>query len=195
MRKNPSIVMLLLAAVLSGCGSSVYVPAGSTTQVDDKYSDTDLRIFAQAMYQSIMERLTAIRGQKATAPVVAFLSIANQTSEYINTDVIADKLQIQLLKAGTLRFVDRRRIKDLTAQFDLSASGIMKSGTAKKAGKVLGNDYFLVGELSSINKQDRSSSLTYYRLSMRLIDAESDEIVWADESEVKKQHGKNIFDW
>jgi uncharacterized protein (TIGR02722 family) len=181
--------------VLGGCGSSVYVPTSSTTQLDDKYSDTDLRIMSQAMYQSIMDRLSVIRGNKNAVPVVAFLQISNRTSEYIDCDVIADKLQIYLLKAGTLRFVDRKRIKDLTAQFDLSASGIMNPATAKKAGQVLGNDYFMVGELSSMNKQDRSTSLTFYRLSMRLVDAQTDEVVWADESEIKKQKGKNFIDW
>jgi uncharacterized protein (TIGR02722 family) len=142
-----------------------------------------------------MDRLSSIRTNNQKPSVIAFLHIQNQTSEYINTDAIADKLQIQLIKAGSLRFVDRSRIKDITAQFDLSASGIMNPETVKKAGRVLGNDYFLVGELSSINKQDRSSSLTYYRLSMRLIDSETDEIVWADESEIKKQKNKSFIDW
>ncbi len=190
-----SLIVALFVVILAGCGSSVYVPTGSTTQMDDKYSDTDMRIMAQTMYQSIMDRLSIIRTNKPSAPVLAFLRIANRTTEYIDTDAIADKLQIYLLKAGTLRFVDRKRIKDLTAQFDLSASGIMNPATAKKAGKVLGNDYFLVGELSSISKQDRSTSMTFYRLSMRMVDAETDEVVWADESEVKKQKDKNIFDW
>ena len=187
--------IFLSSIQLIGCGSSVYVPSTSTTQIDDKYSDTDLRIMAQTMYQSIMDRLSSIRTNNQKPYVIAFLQIQNQTSEYINTDAIADKLQIQLIKAGSLRFVDRSRIKDITAQFDLSASGIMNPETVKKAGRVLGNDYFLVGELSSINKQDRSSSLTYYRLSMRLIDSETDEIVWADESEIKKQKNKSFIDW
>ncbi|MBA4311150.1 MAG: penicillin-binding protein activator LpoB [Chlorobiaceae bacterium] len=189
------LIVIILIFIISGCGSSVYVPTTSTTQLDDKYSDTDLRVMAQNMYQSIMDRLTVIRGDNKKAPVIAFLRISNKTSEYIDTDAIADKLQIQLIKAGSLRFVDRGRIKDITSQFDLGASGIMNPETMKKAGKVIGNDYFLIGDLSSIAKQDRSTSLTYYRLSMRLIDAETDEIIWADESEVKKQKNKNLFDW
>ncbi|MCE1187881.1 MAG: penicillin-binding protein activator LpoB [Ignavibacteria bacterium] len=187
--------LLTFALFCAGCGSSVYVSNDDTTQKDDKYSDTDLKIMASKMYESIIERLNVLRNGQTKPPVIAFLNITNKTSEFINTSEIADKLQIQLIKAGALRFVDRQRLKDLTAQFDLSASGLMNPETAKKAGKVLGNDYFLVGDLSSINKSDRSSSLTFYRLSLRLVDAETSEIVWADESEIKKEKSKNFLDW
>ena len=149
------IISAALFIILPGCGSSVYVSNDSTTQMDDKYSDTDLKIMAQKMYQSIQDRLNLIREGKKKRPIIAFLNIANRTSEYIDTDAIADKLQINLLKSGTLRFVDRQKIKAMTSQFDLAASGMMDPETVKKAGKVLGNDYFLSGVLSSIEKQDR----------------------------------------
>ena len=56
-------------------------------------------------------------------------------------------------------------------------------------------DYFLSGTLSSIEKRSRIKSLTFYRLSMRLIDTETNEIVWADEFEIKKLTLKGFMDW
>jgi penicillin-binding protein activator len=183
-----------VAVLLCGCaGSSVYVPTDSVTQMDDKFSDTDLRQMATAMYNSITANLNKLNSQSSEKKVIAFLNLKNKTSEHISTDDIADKLQIQLLKAGTLRFVDRSRIADITAQFDLGGSGLMDPSKIKEAGKVVSADYFLAGDLSSIEKQDRHKSLTFYRLSMRLIDTETDEIVWADEFELKKMSESSFW--
>ena len=44
-------------------------------------------------------------------------------------------------------------------------------------------------------KSDRKSQLNYYRLSMRMIHAETDEVLWADDYEIKKASGKNFLDW
>lgn len=187
-----SVICLSILILLIGCsGSSVYVSPGKTTQMDDKFSDTDMKMMAESMYNSIINSLGNV-GQKK---VIALLPVANKTSEHINTEAIADKLQIQLLKSGTLRFVDRSKIKAMTEQFDLAGSGMMDFNTVKNAGKVIGADFFLSGSLSSIEKRSRTKSLTYYRLSMRLIDTETNEIVWADEFEIKKKSSKGIMDW
>ncbi len=187
-----SVICLSILILIIGCsGSSVYVSPGETTQMDDKYSDTDMKMMAESMYNSIINNLGNV-GQKK---VIALLPVANKTSEHINTEAIADKLQIQLLKSGTLRFVDRSKIKAMTEQFDLAGSGMMNPNTVKNAGKVIGADFFLSGSLSSIEKRSRTKSLTYYRLSMSLIDTETNEIVWADEFEIKKKSSKGIMDW
>lgn len=183
-----------LVFIISCAGTSTYVSPGETTQMDDKFSDTDLKMMAESMYNSIINRLDLIGQGQSERKVIALLPVINKTSEHIDTESIADKLQINLLRSGTLRFVDRSKIAAMTAQFDLSGSGLMDPNTVKSAGKVIGADYFMAGTISSIEKRDRTKSLTYYRLSMRLVDAETNEIVWADEFEIKKQSKKGFWD-
>jgi len=163
--------------------------------MDDKFSDTDLQMMATAMYNSILTSMSNFADPGEEKKIIALLPVKNKTSEHINTEDIADKLQIHLLKSGTMRFVDRSNLSAITEQFDLSGSGLMDPNTVKSAGKVLGADYFMSGNLSSIEKRDRKKSLTYYRLSMNMIDTETDEIVWADEFELKKQATKGLLDW
>lgn len=189
------VIFLFALLILSGCGSSNYVSTANTDQMNDRFSNTDLRIMSQDMYQSIMNRLENIYGDDERMPVIAFLHITNKTTDYINTEDIADKLQINLIQAGSLRFVDRSKIQDMVSQFDLASSGMMDSDTVQEAGRVLGNDFFLSGDLSSITNADRRVRQTYYRLSMRLVDAETNEIVWADESEIKKEQSRSFIDW
>ena len=191
MRQVISAILLLF---LVGCtGKSVYVSADSATTIGSGFSDTDLEMMATGMYDSITQRLEAIN--QGETSIIALLPIKNKTTEHINTADIADKLQIQLIKAGTLRFVDRSQISAMVEQFDMAASGMMDQNTIKSAGSVLGNDYFLYGEISSIQNSNRYKRITYYRLSMRLLDAETNELIWADEYEIKKQSSKGMIDW
>jgi hypothetical protein len=150
---------------------------------------------AQSMYNSLQSRLVKIRGADAPAAVVALLRVDNKTSEHIDTDMIADKLQVELLRAGTLRFVDRTRIKDMSREFDLAGSGFIDPEKAKSAGKALGADYFLYGEVGSIKKTEGRTKLNYYRLSMKITDVETNEVLWAEDFETKKMYTKPGFGW
>lgn len=181
---------------LFGCaGQSVYLSPGETTQMGSDFSDTDLRTLAQKMYNSLQRKLDQMGLSDSTPPVVALLRVDNKTSEHINTDMIADKLQIELLRAGSLRFVDRSKIEAMAREFDLGGSGLMDPETSKRAGSVLGVDYFLYGELGSIKKRAGKEQLSYYRLSMKLIDAQTNELIWADEGEIKKLSKKPTLNW
>jgi uncharacterized protein (TIGR02722 family) len=190
------IVSCSVAAAVIGCaGKSVYMAPGETTQMGADFSDTDMRTMAQSMYNSLQERLVKIRGADVVVPVVALLRVDNKTSEHIDTDMIADKLQIELLRAGTLRFVDRTRIRDMAAEFDLGASGFIDPDKAKSAGKALGAEYFLYGEMGSIKKAEGKTRLNYYRLSMKMTDVETNEVLWAEDFEVKKMYKKPAIEW
>ncbi|NQU05157.1 MAG: penicillin-binding protein activator LpoB [Calditrichaeota bacterium] len=190
----PVIGIVLSLCFLLGCaGTSGYVAPGDTTQMDDKFGDTDLKMMANSMYNSLMSRLSVI-SQGDEQKIIALLSVKNKTSEHIDTDNITDKLQIALLKAGTMRFVDRSRIKEMTEQFDLGGSGMLDPNNIKKAGKVLGADYFIYGDISSITKSSRKKRLTYYRLSLKLLDSETNELIWADEFEIKKEMNRSFWE-
>lgn len=186
--------MVVVPCLGSCAGKSVYVPAGSVTQ-SGTFSDTDMRMMASAMYASLQKRLATIVPADAKPPVVALVHLNNKTSEHIDTDAIADKLQIEMIKAGTLRFVDRSKLHELAKEFDLGESGMTNSETAKRAGNVTGADFLLTGDVGSIVKSSGHDQLNYYRLSMRLLQVETDELVWADDFEIKKASTKGILDW
>jgi len=190
-----ALLLVVVPCLCSCAGSSVYVPPGSVTQ-SSSFSDTDMRMMATAMYSSLQKRLqTIVPADAAKPPVVALLHLANKTSEHIDTDAIADKLQIEMIKAGTLRFVDRSKLQAIAGEFDLGGSGMVNAETAKRAGNVTGADFLLTGDIGSIVKSSGREQLNYYRLSMRLIQVETDELVWADDFEIKKSSMKGILDW
>ena len=132
-----ALLLLGLLCLCSCAGKSVYVPAGSVTQ-SGTFSDTDMRMMASAMYASLQKRLAQIApADAAKPPVVALVHLTNKTSEHIDTNAIADKLQIEMIKAGTLRFVDRSKLHEAVKEFDLGGSGMVNPETAKRAGSRL----------------------------------------------------------
>jgi uncharacterized protein (TIGR02722 family) len=186
--------VVLSAALAAGCGTtSVYLPPDSVTQFDDSYSDTDLRLMAEQMTRSLMQtpRITG----EAKPLTVAILEIRNKTSQHINTEDITDKLMMAILKTGRLRFVDRNLLRESAKELALSQTGAIDPAQAKRLGKMTAADLLLTGEITSINKHDARSSMTYYRLSLHLTDLETNEILWADETEIKKLAKKGFEDW
>lgn len=189
------LLVCLLCAMISCAGQSVYHDAGETTQMGADFSDTDHRMMATYMYSSLQSRLSKIMSPDAPTPVVALLRVDNRTSEHIDTDVIIDKLQINMIKAGTLRFVDRSRIQAHAQEWDWGSGGMISSESVKQAGNVLGADYLIAGDLTSIKKYEGRTQLSYYRVSLRMLDVETTEVVWADEYEIKKKAKKGLLNW
>ncbi len=174
-----------------GCATTTYITPDSVTKYDSKFSDTDLRFMAGKMTQSILKSGLFDSGVK----VIGLLHIKNGTSEHINTDSIADEIMIMLIKTGKVKFANRQNLKDLIDEQKLSAMGLVDEAKAKEIGKIYGIDYFLSGTIESIEKKSNVSELTYYRLSLKLTNSETSEIVWADKVELKKKATKHFMDW
>lgn len=194
-RRVSRLAVLILALGMVSCaGSSVYVPVDNVTK-SRGWSDTDVKQMAAGMYASLQKKLEELAPPGSPKLIVALLPISNKTSEHIDTDVLSDDLQIEMLRAGSLRFVDRTKLKEISKEFDLGGSGLVDPSTVKRAGSVLGADLLLTGEMTGITKSVGNKQLSYYRLSMRLLQVSTDEVVWAEKYEIKKGTNKNILDW
>jgi len=179
--------------ILSRCATTTYVRPEEVTEVDYTFSDTDLKLMAEKMAMSIAE-LAAIK-YKEKPPIIACLYIENRTSQHIDTDAILDKIMTALLKTGVVRFVDRKVLKEMAIERALVSLQRIDVEDAVQLGKLVGADYFLLGNLSSIEKKKGTTTIAYYKLTLRLVDVNSSEIIWADEKELKKMSKEGFLDW
>ncbi|MFT7624047.1 MAG: PBP1b-binding outer membrane lipoprotein LpoB [Myxococcota bacterium] len=173
---------------LAGCfgGTSNRVGVDTEDNLGDTFAGSkDLRTVAQNMTRSIVGLYQI---QKATKPPrIALLRVDNRSNQIMDTRLFTTKIRTQLIKnaQGRVIFVDRS---------DISASAVVGERSAKRAGAVSANgskmvsgvDYFLTGEIGSIDKARGGRRSTYTRFSFRLTDAESSDIIWEDEYEMKK---------
>lgn len=185
------VVMLIALVALASCATkSPYVDPGSVTQTT-KFSDTDLRMNAEAMVTSLLE--ASFLDNLEERPILATSGIQNRTMQHIDTESIESTIQTALLKSGQFRFVDRTTLQQAAQEQALVSLQRIDVADAVKLGEAIGADYFLLGQLAGMDNQHGRQSVHYTKLAMRLVDVRSTEVVWLDEKEIKKASQKSFF--
>ncbi len=116
-----------------------------------------------------------------------------------------DVFVTELVKSGKFRVIDRERLADLMREKNLSLSGDVSTATAVKAGRLLGVQYFLTGALTEYGTSTSGARARSIRglpsfsvkkktftaaMNARIIDTETGEILWADESRKMEKTSK-----
>ncbi len=193
---NKSIIALLgLAVILGGCSSQVtYGDAQATETMTIDFGSTDLQRIAAEMVDSMMMSGAVAAMTREQRPIVFVERIKNKTSEHIDTESITDTISTQMLSSGKFRFVDMARIESVRQQLNFQNNDeLVNQSSAIQFGKMVGAQYMLYGNLSSIVKRAGRDKDVYYKMTMRLMDLESGLIEWADETEIRKAQSKSLF--
>ena len=86
-----------------------------------------------------------------------------------DVELLANRLQSELVKIGGHRFVERKKIDDLFKEQKLQMSGMIDEKNIIEAGKMLGAELIVIGEIGKIGNN--------YTISARLVNVESSEII------------------
>ncbi|MGR6861723.1 penicillin-binding protein activator LpoB [Aliivibrio salmonicida] len=195
--KKSVIALLGLAVLLGGCSNKVSygdAQAVETTTVD--FGSTDLQKIAGEMTESMLSSGAVAQITQGNRPIVFVESIKNKTSEHIDTESVTDSISTKLLNSGKFRFVDMDRVEAIRTQLNFQNNDeLVNQNTAIQFGKMVGAQYMLYGNLSSIVKNAGSDKDVYYKMTMRLMDLETGLIEWADETEIRKQQEKSLLGW
>ena len=195
--KKSVVALLGLAVLLGGCSNKVSygdAQAVETTTVD--FGSTDLQKIAGEMTESMLSSGSVAQITQGNRPIVFVESIKNKTSEHIDTESVTDSISTKLLNSGKFRFVDMDRVEAVRTQLNFqNTDELVNQNTAIQFGKMVGAQYMLYGNLSSIVKNAGSDKDVYYKMTMRLMDLETGLIEWADETEIRKQQEKGLLGW
>lgn len=193
---NKGVVALVgLAVILGGCSNKVsYGDAQATETTTIDFGSTDLQTIAGQMIDSMMMSGSVAAITRDKRPIVFVERIKNKTSEHIDTESITDTISTKMLNSGKFRFVDMDRVEAVREQLNFQNNDdLVNQSTAIQFGKMVGAQYMLYGNLSSIVKNDGSDKDVYYKMTMRLMDLETGLIEWADETEIRKQQSKRLL--
>ncbi|TBT20028.1 penicillin-binding protein activator LpoB [Vibrio parahaemolyticus] len=189
------IALLGLAVILGGCSNKVSYgdsQATETTTID--FGSTDHKKIAGEMVDSMMMSGSVAAITRDQRPIVFVERIKNKTSEHIDTESITDTISTKMLNSGKFRFVDMDRVESVREQLNFqNTDELVNQSTAIQFGKMVGAQYMLYGNLSSIVKNAGSDKDVYYKMTMRLMDLETGLIEWADETEIRKEQSKSLF--
>jgi uncharacterized protein (TIGR02722 family) len=189
--------LALVAALVTGCatGKSAYVDPSTVDEKGAQFGDTDMKLMSEEMVSDLLQSPFLERVEKPAT--ISIVGVENKTSEFIDTNDIADKIMVALIRngAGTFEFVDRALIEETMKEFELGAGGIVSTAEATRLGRAAGVDFLMTGSLSSITKVDRKEDQRFYRLSLRLVDVERNTVAWVQEKEIRKVAKKGVLKW
>ena len=124
--------------------------------------------------------------QKGKEPTVIVGTVTNKTMEHINTDVFVEEIQRALINSGKVNFVASKDERGEIRTERLEQDEFASEETRKAFGKEVGADFMMSGVLNSVADQAGSKAVVFYQANLKLINIETNQIVWNGQKQIKK---------
>lgn len=185
---------ILSLALLPACGSrqfakGEYDDLSKDRLLDDKFNETDMRLIADAMSESLSG--SRILKEQKKPPVVLVTLVRNRTQEHIDMKSLTDKVKVALIKSGKFAFSEKENREALAEEVGYQQeSGYVDPTTARKKGKQIGAQFFLTGEITDRVQEVGSEKFVYYKATFQLVNIDTGLLEWAEEKEIRKAYKK-----
>ena len=181
-----ALVLIAVALLASGCAKEKvsYGDARGVETVTNQFGSTDLQMIAEAMARSMQQTSIISSGN---LPIVTVQEVKNKTSEYIDTRAITDSIRAELQKGGKVRFaVDAPGMAQQTDEIKRQQSEYYAKEQAVEKGQMVGAQYRMEGNITSIVKQNKDTRDVYYKFNLQLWNIRNGLLEWSDEKEIRK---------
>ncbi len=183
-------MLAVLTPMLLACSTKVQrMDVDEAKDVSGKWNDTDSRMVAEAMISECLDGNwynKALKAKKGDEPVVIVGTVINNSMEHINTDTFVEEMQRALINSGKVNFVASKSEKGEIREERLEQDEYSSEATRKAFGKEVGADYMLSGVLNSIVDQEGKKAVVFYQTNLKLINIETNQIVWNGQKQIKK---------
>jgi uncharacterized protein (TIGR02722 family) len=178
--------LLAVLALAAGCAKDTtrYGDARGVETVTNQFGSTDLQMIAESMTRSMLQAPVIVSGN---LPIVTVQEVRNRTSEYIDTRAITDSIRAELQKGGKVRFaVDATGMNPQIDEIKRQQSEYYAREQAVEKGQMVGAQYRMEGNITSIVKQIRDTKDVYYKVNLQLWNIRNGLLEWSDEKEIRK---------
>jgi uncharacterized protein (TIGR02722 family) len=180
------LVLFAVAALAAGCAQEQtrYGDARGIETVSNQFGSTDLQLIAESMARSMQQAPVIASGN---LPIITVQEVKNKTSEYIDTRAITDSIRAELQKGGKVRFaVDVTGMGQQVDEIKRQQSEYYAKEQAVEKGQMVGAQYRMEGNITSIVKQVRDTKDVYYKFNLQLWNIRNGLLEWSDEKEIRK---------
>lgn len=199
----PRIAFFAVAAAvsMSSCTQKMQGEYSDPTKVeivDDKFNETDVQSMMKVMITSALGRPWYEQFKKNSGgkqPIVIVQDIENRTDEHIDTKVMTEIMETELVNSGKVRFMEKARRDQIMEEQAFQNSGAVDEKSKKKTGNMTGADFLLAGAISSDIHTNENLKTTSYIMQMKLINIETSEIQWTDKHQLKKRFNRPGAKW
>jgi uncharacterized protein (TIGR02722 family) len=189
--QTAAVTVLGAALLLAGCAKEQvrYGDARGVETVTNQFGSTDLQMIAESMTRSMLQAPVVTSNN---LPIVTVQEVKNKTSEYIDTRAITDTIRAELQKSGRVRFaVDAAAMQQQVEELQRQQSELYDKEQAAEMGKMIGAQFRLEGNITSIVKQAKDVKDVYYKFNLQMWNIRSGLLEWSDEKEIRKTTTKS----
>ena len=192
------VFALLVVPFVFGCSPSIKrVETNLVKDVGGGWNDTDAQMVAAEMINDCLNagwyNKTLLKLGKE--PVVIVGTVSNNSMEHINTDVFVEEIQRALINSGQVDFVASKSERGEVRTERLEQDEFASEETRKAFGKEIGADFMLSGTLNSVVDKSGKKALVFYQVNMKLINLETNQIVWNGQKQIKKYVKRSKVAW
>lgn len=192
------VFALLVMPFVFGCSPSIKrVETNLVKDVGGGWNDTDAQMVAAEMINDCLNagwyNKTLLKLGKE--PVVIVGTVSNNSMEHINTDVFVEEIQRALINSGKVEFVASKSERGEVRTERLEQDEFASEETRKAFGKEIGADFMLSGTLNSVVDKSGKKALVFYQVNMKLINLETNQIVWNGQKQIKKYVKRSKVAW
>ncbi len=183
------IIALLALPMVFACGTKVTrMDTNVVKDVGGGWNDTDAQMVAQEMITDCLNSgwYPKFLTRNGKEPVVIVGTVNNKTMEHINTDVFVEEIQRALINSGRVEFVASKSERGEVRNERLEQDEFASEETRKAFGREVGADFMLSGVLSSVADKAGSKAVVFYQANLKLINIETNQIVWNGQKQIKK---------
>jgi uncharacterized protein (TIGR02722 family) len=198
--------LVLGAVVLAGCSNKNVsrIEPDTVTDLSGSWNDTDSRLVANALIQQSLtdpwlSRYTTGHGGETPAVIVG--SFRNRSSEHIPVNTFVNDLENAYINSGAVTVVASDAEREQIRAEREDQQEYARADSRARLGQELGANYVLQGELSSIEDEEettrfgatRKEKIVFYQVDARLVDLESNAVVWSGQHKIKKYIERKPF--
>lgn len=184
---------------IAGCANASGERNAQVTRVDPetvidydyRFDDEDARQVYRGMVNDALSKPWIdnwVREHGGKRPIVLVGNVRNETQDYIDTKLITKRIEEEFINSGRVRIVAERDQRGEVRDERVAGQEFNRPETIKKVANELGADFMLIGRVGDIKERsgDRSAMVNYYQFNLEMVDIESNEKVWIQTQEVKK---------
>ena len=184
--------LVILTVFTLGCNRVLRISSSQTTDLSGRWNDEDARLVVAAMIKNMipspwLEKFMCINGNRL--PVIMIGPMLNETDEHINLGQVAESIGYGLLNTATVRIVAHGIFREMLRKEKIDQQSFASPETQKRLGHELGADLVMCGTMNKIEDRNNRDKVVYYQFNSKLVNLETNEVVWAASKEIKKYLG------
>jgi len=182
-------VLLLFSSCATGPKVS-RVDASTQTDLSGYWNDTDVRIVCQSLINDCLNSPRvdqAIKAKGGKTPVVLVGSFRNESSEHIDTSIIASTMEVTIFNSGKLDFVAGGNTRnELRAERQDQQSNASEATAAALANET-GADFMMFGSVKTIIDKAGNQTVRTYFVTAEMTNVSTNQRMWMGQNnEIKK---------